>query len=168
MEPRKSPGCLRVPGLFFCYQRSPGEFRVFPRIHGDGGEATRAVDGWATPFYRHRMAGFFGILAFAWQTTFLTLVLNFTKDPSSKSLRPLVELYVRDRDRMKVEVEILERQLKHRLVHFAKPDDATVRKVVIKKRAQNLGRPSPRPVWLRRRGSGEVLQCAPLDCLRMA
>jgi hypothetical protein len=67
-----------------------------------------------------------------WQTKFLTLVLNFTKDPSSKSLRPLIELYGRDRDRMKVEVEILERQLKHRLAHFAKPDDATVRNVVLK------------------------------------
>ena len=22
VEPQKSPGCLRVPGLFFCYQRS--------------------------------------------------------------------------------------------------------------------------------------------------
>ena len=67
-----------------------------------------------------------------WQSKFLTLVLNFTKDPGTKSLRPLIELYGRDRDRMKVEVEILERQLKHRLAHFAKPDDATVRKVVIK------------------------------------
>jgi hypothetical protein len=67
-----------------------------------------------------------------WQTKFLTLVLNFNKDPSSKTLRPLIELYGRDRDRMKVEVEILERQLKHRLAHFAKPDDATVRKVILK------------------------------------
>jgi hypothetical protein len=67
-----------------------------------------------------------------WQTKFLTLVLNFTKDPSSKSLRPLIELYGRDRDRMKVEAEILERQLKHRLAHFAKPDDATVQKVIMK------------------------------------
>jgi hypothetical protein len=67
-----------------------------------------------------------------WQTKFLTMVLNFTKDPSSKSLRPLIELYGRDRDRMKVEVEILERQLKHRLAHFATPDDAMVRKVVMK------------------------------------
>ena len=67
-----------------------------------------------------------------WQTKFLTLVLNFNKDPSSKTLRPLIELYGRDRDRMKVEVEILERQLKRRLAHFAKPDDATVRKVIMK------------------------------------
>jgi len=67
-----------------------------------------------------------------WQTKFLTLVLNFTKDPSSKSLRPLIELYGRDRDRMKVEVEILERQLKHRLATFAQPDDVMVRKVVVK------------------------------------
>jgi len=67
-----------------------------------------------------------------WQTKFLTLVLNFTKDPSSKSLRPLIELYGRDRDRMKVEVEILERQLKHRLATFGQPDDAMVRKVIIK------------------------------------
>jgi len=67
-----------------------------------------------------------------WQTKFLTLVLNFNKDPSTKSLRPLIELYGRDRDRMKVEVEILERQLKHRLAHFAKPDDATVRRVIMK------------------------------------
>jgi len=67
-----------------------------------------------------------------WQTKFLSMVLNFTKDPSSKSLRPLLELYGRDRDRMKVEVEILERQLKHRLATFAQPDDATVRKVVVK------------------------------------
>jgi hypothetical protein len=67
-----------------------------------------------------------------WQTKFLSMVLNFTKDPSSKSLRPLIELYGRDRDRMKVEAEILERQLKHWLAHFAKPDDAIVRKVVMK------------------------------------
>jgi hypothetical protein len=67
-----------------------------------------------------------------WQTKFLTMVLNFTKDPSSKSLRPLIELYGRDRDRMKVEVEILESQLKHRLEKFAQPDDAMVRKVVMK------------------------------------
>ena len=67
-----------------------------------------------------------------WQTKFLSMVLNFNKDPSSKSLRPLIELYGRDRDRMKLEVEILERQLKHRLAHFAKPDDATVRKVIMK------------------------------------
>lgn len=67
-----------------------------------------------------------------WQTKFLTLVLNFTKDPSSKSLRPLIELYGRDRDRMRAEVEILERQLKHRLATFAQPDDATVRKAITK------------------------------------
>lgn len=56
-----------------------------------------------------------------WQTKFLTLVLNFNKDPSSKTLRPIVELYGRDRDRMKVEAEILERQLKHWLATFAQP-----------------------------------------------
>jgi hypothetical protein len=67
-----------------------------------------------------------------WQTKFLSMVLHFTKDPSSKSLHPLIELYGRDRDRMRVEVEILERQLKHGLAHFAKPDDATVRKVIMK------------------------------------
>jgi len=67
-----------------------------------------------------------------WQTKFLSMVLSFTKDPSSKSLRPLIELYGRDRDRMKVEVEILERQLQYRLAHFAKPDDATVRKAILK------------------------------------
>ena len=67
-----------------------------------------------------------------WQTKFLSAVLGFVKDPSRKTLRPLIELYGRDRDRMKVEVEILERQLKHRLAHFAKPDDATVRKVIMK------------------------------------
>jgi hypothetical protein len=33
---------------------------------------------------------------------------------------------------MRAEVEILERQLRYRLAHFAKPDDATVRKVVLK------------------------------------
>jgi len=67
-----------------------------------------------------------------WQTKFLGVVLAFAQDPSRKTLRPLIELYGRDRDRMRVEVEILERQLKHRLAHFAKPDDATVRKVIIK------------------------------------
>ncbi len=73
-----------------------------------------------------------------WQTKFLTLVLNFNKDPSSKTLRPLIELYGRDRDRMKAEVEILERQLKHRLTHFAKPDVATVRKVILKNETRVL------------------------------
>ena len=67
-----------------------------------------------------------------WQSTFLALVLNFAKDPNRKSLRPLIELYGRDRDRMRAEVEILERQLEHRLATFAKPDDTTVRKVIIK------------------------------------
>ena len=67
-----------------------------------------------------------------WQSKFLTLVLSFTKDPSRKTLRPLIELYGRDRDRMKVEAEILERQLKHRLATFAQPDDATVRKAITK------------------------------------
>ena len=33
---------------------------------------------------------------------------------------------------MKVEAKILERQLNHRLTHFAKPDDATVRKAITK------------------------------------
>ncbi|MFM8804930.1 MAG: hypothetical protein ACKOK8_13635, partial [Planctomycetia bacterium] len=33
-----------------------------------------------------------------WQSKFLTLILSFTKDPSSKTLRPLIELYGRDRD----------------------------------------------------------------------
>ena len=67
-----------------------------------------------------------------WQSKFLGVVLAFAQDPSQASLKPLIELYGRDRDRMKVEAEILERQLKHRLAHFAKPDDAMVRKVIIK------------------------------------
>lgn len=67
-----------------------------------------------------------------WQSRFLRLVLNFTKDPNRKSLRPLIELYGRDRERMKAEVEILERQLTHRIAAFAKPDDAMVRKAVCK------------------------------------
>jgi len=40
------------------------------------------------------------------QAKFVSMVLNFTKDPSRKTLRPLIELYGRIRDRMKVEVEI--------------------------------------------------------------
>ena len=44
-----------------------------------------------------------------WQSKFLTLVLNFAKEPNRKSLRPLIELYGRDRDRMRAEAEILER-----------------------------------------------------------
>ena len=67
-----------------------------------------------------------------WQSKFLGVVLAFAQDPSQASLKPLIELYGRDRDRMKVEVEILERQLHYRLAHFAQPDDATVRKAVLK------------------------------------
>ena len=67
-----------------------------------------------------------------WQSNFLGVVLAFAQDPSQARLKPLIELYGRDRDRMKVEAEILERQLKHRLAHFAQPDDAAVRKVVLK------------------------------------
>jgi len=33
-----------------------------------------------------------------WQTKFLSMILNFTKDPSRKSLRPLIELFGRDRE----------------------------------------------------------------------
>ena len=67
-----------------------------------------------------------------WQSKFLGVVLAFAQDPSQASLKPLIELYGRDRDRMKVEAEILERQLQYRLAHFAKPDDATVRKAITK------------------------------------
>lgn len=67
-----------------------------------------------------------------WQSKFLGVVLGFAQDPSRASLKPLIELYGRDRDRMKVEAEILERQLQYRLAHFAKPDDALVRKVILK------------------------------------
>jgi hypothetical protein len=67
-----------------------------------------------------------------WQTKFLGTVLAFAQDPSRATLRPLIELYGRDRDRMKVEAEILERQLEHRLAKFAQPDDAMVRKVILK------------------------------------
>ena len=73
-----------------------------------------------------------------WQSKFLTLVLNFAKDPNRRSLRPLIELYGRDRDRMRAEVEILERQLEHRLAMFAKPDDALVRKAVMKNQQRVL------------------------------
>ena len=67
-----------------------------------------------------------------WQTKFLGIVLAFAQEPSRKTLRPLIELYGRDRDRMKVEAEILTRQLEHRLATFSQPEDATVRKVIIK------------------------------------
>jgi len=67
-----------------------------------------------------------------WQTKFLGTVLAFAQDPSRATLRPLIELYGRNRDRMKVEAEILERQLQYRFAHCAKPDDATVRKVILK------------------------------------
>ena len=67
-----------------------------------------------------------------WQTKFLGTVLAFAQDPSRATLRPLIELYGRDRDRMKVEAEILEQQLQYRLAHFAQPDDAAVRKVILK------------------------------------
>ena len=67
-----------------------------------------------------------------WQSKFVSVVLNFTKDPSRETLRPLIELFSRDRERMRAEAEMLERQLKHRLANFAEPDDATVRKVVTK------------------------------------
>jgi hypothetical protein len=67
-----------------------------------------------------------------WQTKFLGTVLAFAQDPSRATLRPLIELYGRDRDRMKVEAEILERQLRYRLVHFSKSNDALVRKVILK------------------------------------
>jgi len=67
-----------------------------------------------------------------WQSKFVSIVLNFTKDPSRKTLRPLIELFGRDRERMRAEAEMLERQLKHRLANFAEPDDATVRKVITK------------------------------------
>jgi len=67
-----------------------------------------------------------------WQSKFLSLVLNFAKEPDRKSLRPLIALYGRDRERMRVEAEILERQLKHRLAAFAQPDDEMVQKAIMK------------------------------------
>ena len=73
-----------------------------------------------------------------WQTKFLGVVLAFAQDPSRKTLRPLIELYGRERERMKVEAEILERQLSYRLEKFAKPDDATVRGVILKNETRVL------------------------------
>jgi hypothetical protein len=73
-----------------------------------------------------------------WQSKFLALVLNFAREPSRKTLRPLIELYGRDRDRMRAEAEILERQLEHRLATFAKPDDALVRKAIMKNQQRVL------------------------------
>ena len=67
-----------------------------------------------------------------WQTKFLGVVLAFAQDPSRKTLRPLIELYGRDRDRMRVEAEILARQREDRLATFAQPDDTLVRKVILK------------------------------------
>jgi hypothetical protein len=59
-------------------------------------------------------------------------VLAFAQDPSRTTLRPLIELYGRDRERMRVEVVIVTRQLQYRLTHFAQPDDGTVKKAVLK------------------------------------
>jgi hypothetical protein len=67
-----------------------------------------------------------------WQSKFLGVVLGFAHAPSRTTLRPLIELYGRDRDRMRAEAEILERQLQNRFAHFAKPDDVLVRKVILK------------------------------------
>lgn len=50
-----------------------------------------------------------------YQQRYEDVMLRFCKDPSHKSLRPLIELYGPDRDRMRADAEILERQLKHRL-----------------------------------------------------
>ena len=67
-----------------------------------------------------------------WQTKFIAMVLNFTREPSRKTLRPLIELYGRERERMKVEAEILEQQMAARIAKFATPNDAAVRKAMEK------------------------------------
>jgi len=74
-----------------------------------------------------------------WQTKFLSVVLKFTRDPTTKTLRHLIELFGRDRERMRVEAELLERQLKHRLDRFTEPTDEDVRKVVLKNKQRVLG-----------------------------
>jgi hypothetical protein len=66
-----------------------------------------------------------------WQTKFLKAMLAFARDPSRTTLRPLIELYGRDRERMRVEVAILARQLEHRLATVAQPDEALVRKAIM-------------------------------------
>lgn len=73
-----------------------------------------------------------------WQTKFLRAVLAFAQDPSPTTLRPLIELYGGDRDRMRLEAESLLQQLKHRLATFVQPSDAEVRKVVCKNEARVL------------------------------
>ena len=40
-----------------------------------------------------------------WQSKCLGVVLAFAQDPGQASLKPLIEIYGRDRDCMKVEVE---------------------------------------------------------------
>lgn len=67
-----------------------------------------------------------------WQTKFLSVVLGFVKAPSRKTLRPLIELHGRDRDRMRVQAEILAQQLEIRLARFVNPDDERIRKVILK------------------------------------
>jgi hypothetical protein len=73
-----------------------------------------------------------------WQTKFLKAVLAFAQDPSRTTLRPLIELYGRDRERMRVDPETLVRQLEHRLATFAQPGDAQVRKAIMKNRKRVL------------------------------
>jgi hypothetical protein len=73
-----------------------------------------------------------------WQTKFLKVVLAFAQDPSRTTLRPLIELYGCDRERMRGEVEILGRQLEQRLATFAKPGDAQFRKAVTKNQKRVL------------------------------
>lgn len=73
-----------------------------------------------------------------WQNKFLGVVLTFAQEPSHKTFRPLIEMYGRDRDRMRTEAEILQRQLEQRLAMFAKSDDALVRKAITKNRQRVL------------------------------
>jgi hypothetical protein len=44
-SPERAPVACGCPGSFFAI-RGPSECGVFPRLHGDGGEAGQAVDGW--------------------------------------------------------------------------------------------------------------------------
>ena len=67
-----------------------------------------------------------------WQTKFLKAVRMFAEDLNRTTLRPLIELYGRDRGRTRVEVEILARQLGHRLATFGQPYDAPIQKAITK------------------------------------
>ncbi len=69
---------------------------------------------------------------------FLSIILNFGKQPCAKTLRPILEIYGAGRKRVASEVQALDFQLKHRVERYATPTNELVGDTIRKNHSRVL------------------------------